>query len=36
MVFQAFVERKYQSYFDYKEKEKSEVIRLQQSFGEDN
>ena len=32
MVFQAFSERKYQSYFEYKRNEKSEVIRLKQTF----
>ena len=36
MVFQAFLEQKYQAYFDYKGRQKSKVIRLQQYFAEDS
>lgn len=36
MVFEAFAERNYQAYFDYKKKEKSKVIRLEQSFEGDS
>lgn len=36
MILQAFLERRYQSYFDYKKNNKSKVIRLKQTFGGDD
>lgn len=36
MIFQAFAERTYQSYFDYMKNKKSKVIRLKQTFEGDS
>lgn len=36
MILQAFLERKYQSYFDYGKSKKSRVIRLKQCFEENS